>query len=179
MFRVRAVLAALVAGCLLVACSNDDPEPKVADPTPSAGDLPSAATTSPTGSPTTGQRPESTVQAWVDAQNLALATGKTQPLRVLAEDGCEGCDDFPDGIDKIIEAGGHFEGGQWTLVRAEVEDPSARPLRVDAAVEIAAGTTVTEAGAPPTAYAASKRLFVFELVNRSGKWLIALIGSLS
>ena len=45
MIRTRWALATLLATCLLGACSDDDPEPDIADPTASASS--SSATVSP------------------------------------------------------------------------------------------------------------------------------------
>jgi hypothetical protein len=180
--RLRCVLATLVVLGVLGGCSDDDPEPKISDPTPSVSSEPTESETvsaSPTMSPTNSSDPVETVKSWIDAQNLALSTGDTAPLRALAAKDCRGCSDFPDGIDEIINAGGHFEGGQWKLVRAKVDEPSARPLRVNVAVRIAGGATVTQSGAEPNTYEATSRLFAFELDDSSGTWLISLIGSLS
>ena len=83
MIRTRWALATLLAACLLAACSDDDPEPDIADPTPSATASSSAATVSPSPSesatPVLG--PEETVQAWVDARNAALQDGDTTEVR--------------------------------------------------------------------------------------------------
>ncbi|QIG41565.1 hypothetical protein G5V58_01170 [Nocardioides anomalus] len=180
MTRTRLALAAVAAAVLLSACQDDDPEPKVADPTPSATSVESppsqTATTSPVAQP---RSPEETVRAWVDAQNHALASGDTTALRELAAEACQGCDDYPDGIDQIVGAGGHFEGGKWSIVRARVQDADANPVRINVGIHIAGGMTVTSAGAAPTTYAPANRLFAFELVNDTGEWLISLVGSLS
>ena len=45
MIRTRWALATLLATCLVGACSDDDPEPDIADPTPSVSS--SSATVSP------------------------------------------------------------------------------------------------------------------------------------
>jgi Family of unknown function (DUF6318) len=118
------------------------------------------------------------VRAWVEAQNLALSTGDTSELRELAAPDCRGCSDYSEGIDRIVDAGGHFEGGQWRVVRLQAET-SAKPLRINAAIHIAGGTTVTASGAQPNHYEATNRLLVFELTDESGAWLVSLIGSLS
>jgi hypothetical protein len=173
------VAAVVVVVALLGACSDDDPKPDIADPTPSASTSSAAVSTSPTVSATPALGPEETVRAWVEAQNHALKTGDTSGLRALSATGCKGCAEFPDAIDEVVTAGGSFEGGQWTVARTQVEDPSARPVRVNVAVRIAGGTTIAAAGGEPTNYGASSRLLVFELADASGAWLISLIGSLS
>lgn len=172
------VLAMLVG--MLGGCSGGDPEPKVAEPTASVTLDPSESG-SESASPTAlgPGDPVEVVESWINAQNLALRSGDTSALRALAAQGCRGCDEFSDGIDKIFRAGGHFEGGEWTFVRGKVEDATARPIRVNAGVRIASGSTVPASGAAPRDYEASSRLMVFELSDDTGSWLISLIGSLS
>jgi len=179
MIRTRWALVTLVATCLLGACSDDDPEPDIADPTPSVSSSSVAVSPSPTVSATPALGPEDTVRAWVDAQNLGLSTGDTASLRALAADGCQGCSEFPDAIEKVFDAGGRFEGGRWSILRTKVEDPAARPVRVNVGVRIAGGSTTPSAGAEPTPYEPTSKLIVFELSDRTGQWLISLIGSLS
>ena len=48
MIRTRWALAALLATCLLGACSDDDPEPDIADPTPTVSSSSATVSTSPT-----------------------------------------------------------------------------------------------------------------------------------
>jgi hypothetical protein len=177
MFRVRAVLAALVAGCLLVACSDDDPEPKVADPTPSAAHTSSTAPTA----PSTGaiRDPESTLGAWVAAQNEALATGSTAALRALEADECQGCADFPDAIDETYNAGGSYEGGAWKLVNSHVEASSDSTANLTAAIRIAGGTTIPKAGADPVHYDPQNHLMSFGMVVEGGEWRFTAIAFIS
>jgi len=52
MIRTRWALVTLVATCLLGACSDDDPEPDIADPTPSVSSSSVAVSPSPTVSAT-------------------------------------------------------------------------------------------------------------------------------
>jgi hypothetical protein len=180
MSRTRWVVAALLAACLLGACDDDDPKPDIPDPTSSTGSTSASVSTSPTdpSTPAAGN-PIATIKRWITAQNKALRTGDTSGLRALASDDCNGCSEFPDAIEGVFRAGGHFDGGEWTYVRGKVDDPSAVPLRVNVGVRIAGGSTVASAGAEPTKYGPTSRLLVFELTDTSGQWLISLIGSLS
>jgi hypothetical protein len=135
---------------------------------------------SPTTSPTPEVlTPEETVRAWVVAQNLALKTGDTSALRALSADACEGCEDYPAGIDAVYDAGGNFEGGQWTLVKAKVQERTPTSVRLNVAVRIAGGATVLQAGAEPNVYEADSRLLTFETESVEQTWLISLIAFIS
>ncbi len=83
MIRTRWALATLLAVCLVGACSDDDPQPDIAEPTPSAPSSSATVSTSPTESATPTLGPEETVRAWVDAWNEALRTGDTASVRAL------------------------------------------------------------------------------------------------
>ena len=73
MIRTRWALATLLAACLVGGCSDDDPKPDIADPTPSA---PSSSATGDVrrrpSRPRLALGPEETVRAWVAAWNAAL-----------------------------------------------------------------------------------------------------------
>src|SRR4051794_34881946 len=94
MIRTRWALATLLAVCLLGACSDDDPKPDIADPTPSATESSSSASvsTSPSESASPALGPEETVRAWVEARNSALQDGDTSDVRALSATGCGSCD---------------------------------------------------------------------------------------
>ena len=77
MIRTRWALATLLAVCLVGACSDDDPEPDIADPTASASSSSATVSPSPTVSATPALGPEDTVRAWVEARNAALQDGDT------------------------------------------------------------------------------------------------------
>ena len=92
MIRTRWALATLLAACLLAACSDDDPEPDIADPTPSATASSSAATVSPSPSesatPVLG--PEETVQAWVRLERGTSERRYHRRLRAYESDQVSG-----------------------------------------------------------------------------------------
>ncbi len=179
MIRTRWALATLLAASLVGACSDDDPEPDIADPTASASSSSATVSPSPTVPATPALGPEDTVRAWVDAENQALATGSTDALRGLAASECAGCDDFPRPIEQVYGAGGSFQGGAWKLVSTHIEDSSSDTAQVTAAVRIAAGTTVPEAGADPVNYEPQKHLLSFDLVTEGGNWRFSAISFVS
>ena len=76
MIRTRWALATLLATCLVGACSDDDPEPDIADPTPSASSSSATVSPSPTVSATPALGPEETVQRLGRGWNAALQHGR-------------------------------------------------------------------------------------------------------
>lgn len=154
----------------VAACSSDDPEPRVA-PKPSE----SVATTGSTA-PAAVLSPEQTIRHWVNAQNTALATGDTAPLRALSADGCKGCDDFVAPIEQVYRDGGHFDTAGWRVAAAKARDKSANPIVVDVGVSIAGGRTVPKAGAQPVRYGPQHRIMLFKLVRSTGGLAVAFVG---
>jgi hypothetical protein len=180
MFRTRWALATLLAACLLGGCSEDDPEPKVgSDPTPSESSSMPTVSPSPTVTPTVVVSPQDTVAAWIAAENEALRTGSTQALQDLAARHCRGCDNFVEPIEKVYNAGGSYMGGDWTLVNSHVESASSSATKLSAAVQIADGTTIPEAGADPVRYEAQNHLMTFELVQEGGAWRFSVVAFIS
>ncbi|HET6986564.1 MAG TPA: hypothetical protein VFI00_08100 [Kribbella sp.] len=176
MSRTRWVLAALLAACLLGACSDDDPKPDIADPTPSAN---SSSPTADTSSALPSTTPQDAIQAWVAAENEALATGSTDDLRNLAAPGCNGCDGFPKPIEDVYAAGGSFAGGLWKLVNSHVETNFGSAAHLTAAVRIAGGTTTSAAGADPVRYGPQHHLMSFDLTMQEGGWRFSAISFVS
>jgi hypothetical protein len=178
MGRLRCALATLVAGVLLVACSDDDPEPKVSDPTPSAVSTSAAVTASPSASADDAD-PEVTIRSWVDDWNRALRSGDTSALRAYESESCRGCDELVGPVEEIAEAGGSFEGGSWTIAGLKAVSETQRDAQVNLAVDVAQGSTAPSAGADPTAYPATKHLLRFRLARDGELWRISVIEVLS
>ena len=179
MIRTRWALATLLATCLLGACSDGDPEPDIADPTASASSSSATVSPSPTVSPSARMGVQETVAAWVEAENEALRTGSTEDLRTLAANKCRGCENFSDSIEDVYGAGGSFEGGAWELINSHLESSGERKAKATAAVRIAAGTTVPEAGVAPVKYEAQNHLMSFELVLEGETWRFSVIAFVS
>ena len=79
MIRTRWALATLLAVCLVGACSDDDPEPDIADPTASASSSSATVSPSPTTSATPRRSPEDT-SCLGGRWNRALQYGDTDEL---------------------------------------------------------------------------------------------------
>ena len=120
---VIVLLVGVLTGC------NDDPEPKIADPT----DTPSTAVTSPSTSPPT-TAPVSTgpvlpdeaaqetdagaeafVRFFVEAFNYAQATGDTSMLAQSSDEECAACQAYVSSIDEVFANGGSVDGGELTI----------------------------------------------------------------
>lgn len=110
---------------------------------------------------------------------MALATGSTADLRALASADCRGCSNFTDSVEQVIGAGGSFQGGTWTLVSTHKEKLNATNAEFTAAVEIAKGVTISEAGAAPVKYKATKHLMSFDLVLGSEGWQFSVVAFIS
>jgi hypothetical protein len=178
MGRLRCALATLVAGVLLVACSDDDPEPKVSDPTPSAASTSGTGIASPTGSPTPSLNAEDTVRAWIDARNAALQNGDTSSVDALSSRDCRSCEELNKVIREIYGAGGSFDTPGWTVNVAK-EKRRSDPVQVDTALTFAAGETTPSAGAEPVSYEESKHIVTFKLTQVSGVFKVQLVLFLS
>ena len=128
---VIVLLVGVLTGC------NDDPEPKIADPT----DTPSTAVTSPSTTPSTptptptgpveppmpaaaGENSDAGAEAFVgyyiDVFNFSESTGDTALLETLATDHCTACAGYVDAIRRTYDGGGRIEGGQ--LILGELRD---------------------------------------------------------
>ncbi|WP_157544654.1 DUF6318 family protein [Nocardioides halotolerans] len=179
MTRTRAALAALVAACLLGACSDDDPEPDIPDPTPSVTSS-SPATVSPTsGSPEPVLDPEETVGAWVSARNAALQSGDTSAVEDLSSAACETCEDSIDPIREVFDQGGHFETAGWKVLASEIASQTPAKAEVSAGIEYAAGKTFPNSDSPPVIYDSEKHIVQFRLALVDGAWRVSFIGYLS
>ena len=123
-------LPVLVAGLVLVlvGCSGEDPEPKMA-PTESVASTPSTLvpTVSPSGSPVpslpaeaddkTGAGAAAFVRYWVQVVNFAQASGDVSLLETLDDSQCVGCRGVVKAIRRPYSSGGHIEGGAWRVGR--------------------------------------------------------------
>lgn len=177
----RSAFVAVVLLCGLVAC-DDEPTPDIPDPTPSSTSpsvTDSVSPTTPTETPA-ALTPEETVRAWVAARNQALQDGDTTALRLLSQDPCETCEEHIRPIEDVFAAGGSFDTPGWAVDSAKVDGSEGDETRVNAAVTMAAGSTIQEAGAEPVTYPEDKRIMVFRLrPSDSGSLLVSFIGYIS
>jgi hypothetical protein len=179
MSRTRWVLAALLAGCLLAACSDHDPKPDIADPTPSTTTSPASTSSPPAATSSPALNPQQTVQSWVGAWNDALKSGDTRSLHRYETPNCRNCEGLSGVIDDVVSAGGSFSGGAWSIASSKTDEINAHRVKVNTAINVGAGSTVNSAGEDPVHFPADKRIVVYELEASSGTWLIDVIELLS
>lgn len=128
--RSRTALTALsmISALALGACSGDDPEPKLADPSPSAS-LPSSPSTTAVSGPVEPTMPaeargtdaaaaEAFVKFYWEMVNYAQATGDVAPLQSLGTK-CINCDDGAGFIENAYSKGGEIRGGNASVRRIE------------------------------------------------------------
>jgi hypothetical protein len=164
---------ALLLALACASCSDDDPEPKIAPPESSS---PAPTETETTSEPPEPLDPEETVRAWVEARNVAMATGEVTDLQALSADDCTSCVDQIEPIKQIYEAGGHFETMGWRVKSSTIDTQTSSTATVSTALIIAGGRTFPERGADPVVYGEEKRIAIFEMGRTNGTWSVTLIG---
>ena len=119
MSRTPLAAVALLAACLLAACTDDDPKPDIPDPTPSAPtSTATAGSTSPTVTPTSvAITPREAVDVWLAAWTVAMNTGETQSVRDLSTPDCDSCARLIAKVEEVYEKGGRYETNGWTATR--------------------------------------------------------------
>lgn len=117
MFGVRAVVAALVTAALLGACSDDEPEPKVAEPSDSAVASQTADPVLPTPSSTEAPTARQSVDAWLAAWSSALQTGDTTAVRRLSTRDCDSCQRIIAKVEEVYGKGGRYVTAGWSASR--------------------------------------------------------------
>lgn len=165
----------LVLLCGLSAC-DDDPTPNIPDETPSASSPTVSESPSPTEPTETPEAltPEETVRAWVAARNEALQDGNVEAARALSALDCRSCKELLDPIEEIYAAGGSFDTTGWTV--AGLSKPQGDdPIKVNAAMKFAGGTTVSEAGAEPMTYGPERHVIVFDLSGTEDGLRVSLV----
>ena len=116
-FTALSILSMLAVG----ACSGDDPEPKIADPSPTSS-LPTSPSTTAASSPVEPTMPpgaqgtdaaaaEAFVKFYWEMVNYAQATGDLSGLKSLASEACAACRAGTDYLDRVFGSDGIIEGG--------------------------------------------------------------------
>lgn len=105
----RALALTLAVPLLLSGCSEDEPTPKIPDPT----------TSSPTPTPDETETPEAEsaedfIRRWATVESEMENTGETSEYRSLS-DGCRACADLADLVEKYYAAGGYVEWSGWDI----------------------------------------------------------------
>ena len=175
MSRTPLAAVALLAACLLAACTDDDPKPDIADPTPSApSSTATAGSTSPTVSASPALGPVGTVNAWIDARNRALRDGDTTDVDSLSASNCRSCEELNKVIREVYAAGGSFNTAGWTIDSIK-QKPGAEPIQVDTALTFAPGQTIPSEGADPVSFGEEKHIVTFRLSGTAQSLKVQLV----
>ncbi|MCM0622674.1 DUF6318 family protein, partial [Nocardioides bruguierae] len=181
--RPLAAAVALTSALALSACSSDDPDPVVADPTPSAPS--SSVDPTPTedaAEPWEARGPRGAVAFvahWTETFNAAFQSGETGDLSGLSSADCEGCTAVIDLIDGTYADGGSIRGDGWTITTSSwSESPRAGDQAVTVTFDQPKQTFIESSGEPSTSAAATSR-YAFVLDWRTDGWQISDLRVLS
>ena len=191
--RVAAGCAVLALG-LLAGCSGSAPEPaplQSSSTPPSASSDPHPAssptsTTTPLSPPTlptedlhnTSASAAKAGRHFIRLINFSLHTGSTSAMRQMAAPGCTTCEALAGKIDMTYRAGGHVEGGAWTVISTEVtRSRVAGPVFVRMAVQIARQREFPRARAKATSSAATSGHVECVMAWRTNTWVVSRFGA--
>lgn len=123
MTGTRAVIAAVALLLGLSACSGEDPEPKVAPPSPTSPSTTGTSAETPPEMPdaakgTDAAAAEAFVEFYWAMVNYAQRTGEVEPLEALSLR-CVGCDAGVASIERTYSNGGKVIGGVGRVVDLE------------------------------------------------------------
>jgi hypothetical protein len=135
-FARRFAIAALSLPLLLAGCADDEPVPKVQEPT--AAPTPVASTSASPAAPVEPTLPpeaegkgieaaEAFVRHYFELVDYAQATGDVAALNRISLDECDACRGGADAIRKIYREGGVITGGEHSVEKAEVTGRRAIP----------------------------------------------------
>lgn len=120
-----AAVAGLLCSALLAGCSDDDPDPIVADPPASPSASSSSASASAAPEPWQVRSKAGAVafvEHWVEVFNEAGRTGDTAALRAISGPACKACLGYADQLDELYANGGRFESNGWTVTAIGASD---------------------------------------------------------
>lgn len=149
---MRALLA-LVVLVLVAGCGAADPP--VTDPARTA-----ATSSTPPAKPLS---PEQTVRAWVRAYNRLARTGDGTRVDQLSDPACAMCRSLTGSVERVINAGGAYRGGDWVVLKAKVATRHGTTAVVDAAVHANAGSTQEAAGEPFSRFGSDRYILEFTI----------------
>ena len=178
----RAVIAAVVLTLGLAGCS-DDPEPRVAPPTPTAPSTTGTSVETPPEMPdaakgTDAAAAEAFVRFFQDAVNYAQRTGDVELLRRLGLK-CGGCDAGVNFIQDAYEGNGTITGGDGSLVGIDIGFVGVRNERaiVDCIVVTTKQTVDLPGSEHDAVYPAGRQPIRFILDPADPGWVVRYLGA--
>lgn len=108
---VRRALALAVVPLLLAGCSEEEPTPKMPDPTTSSSTPTPAESATPEA-----ESPEDFIRRWVEANTEMQNTGDVAPYVALSRR-CKPCNATADRVKEIYARGGFVETRGWIVKR--------------------------------------------------------------
>lgn len=176
----RSLVAVATAGLLgfgTSGCTSDDDPPRPAPlptepPSPSQSASPSAPLLPSEAQGTSGSAAKAFARHWVDTVNYAMASGDASPLEALASSACSTCTNLASRIERVNEAGGRFEGGQWTIRALRYTRLPERAAYVVAGVNIDEQTVTERRGAEPVRNEATRGSLEFRMRPADNSWSI-------
>lgn len=170
--RISATPIVIVLLLVLSGCSNGEP-PEVSRPTASEIAVPVmpdlARENSDAGA-------KAFVKHFIETYNYAGASGDTAPFEALSGPDCEPCFDISSTIEAVLDAGGHYKGGQWRVNAATVETIDwYKIVRVDS--EFDEEEIVGESGATPRIVPAERDEVDFQIYFDDGNWTVLAFSS--
>ncbi|MCM0622676.1 DUF6318 family protein [Nocardioides bruguierae] len=177
--RPLAAAVALTSALALSACSSDDPDPVVADPTPSApasiGEAtPSADTTVDAWAEESPEGAMAFAQLWLDTFTDAARSGDTTALRSISSRGCATCADFADAIDHRYSHGGSIEMDDWVLTRVTWSQTPEQNFAVNWTMRVPEQRFVDARGIVETA-AALRAKYTFQMRWQRDPWQVTAV----
>lgn len=172
-----AVIAALALS--LTACSEDDPEPKIA---PSESTSPSTPATSPTDPPAKEPWEKNTragavafVKHWFTVFSDAMDDGDVAELRAISAANCVTCVNFADRLEAIYANGGFYKSEGWRVLRTspgstEGLDPGEQLILSD--VNVAAERSKEDADADVIVNPTTKASYTARIKWDGGTWVM-------
>ncbi|WP_232678676.1 DUF6318 family protein [Nocardioides sp. R-C-SC26] len=166
--RMGALVGALALAAPLVGCSGD-PEPRVADPTPSATPSTSAPATT---APPADETPEEFVRRWQAAADQAQTTGDVEYLLSISPT-CRPCAEAMAAVREIYSDGGSIDVGPSSIRRVKILGTSERAASIEASVRVPKTLVYGSRGQSPQEMPAGEQRVRFSLVREQGRWLMA------
>lgn len=178
----RAVIAAAALTLALAGCS-DDPEPKVADPTPTAPSTTEASGPTPPEMPeaakgTDAAAAEAFVKFYQQTVNYAQQTGDTDALSKLGLK-CRGCDAGVEFIVDVYDKDGTISGGDGRMVDFDigfVGDENERAI-VDCVVVTSEQRVDLPGTSQDDVYPAGRQPIRFILDPMGEGWIVRSLGA--